>query len=773
MNKYANIPVIPLRGLTVLPKTTVHFDISRSGSIKAAKTAMESNGYLCVITQKDPEKENPGIEDLYNVGTLVKVVQLNKLNNGIIRVLAEGLAPVSIDDFSRNENMYIADLELVDLNKVPLDKDAQEAYVRELKKALETFFDLNEDISQNTIKSIMQLDDLEEINLQIMMRLKTGYIVKQCYLEQTGLEGRVNVVFDFLTKESNIENIRRDIVRKVKERLDKGQREHILREQMEVIRGELGEDANSEIAEFEEKIEALDAADEVKEKLKKELSRLKEYGGNNPDSNLLHTYIETMLEMPWNKKTEESKDIAKAREILDRDHYGLKKVKERVLEFLAVRALKDSNVGGPIICLVGPPGTGKTSIAKSVAEALNKKYVRISLGGVDDESEIRGHRKTYVGAMPGRIAKALSFAGSSNPLILFDEIDKLGYGIHGDPASALLEVMDSEQNSKFRDNYLEVPVDLSEVLFIATANNLDTIPEPLLDRMELIEVEGYTENEKFHIAKEHLVKKELEKNGLKKSQLNITDAGIKDIITKYTREAGVRQLDREIGRVCRKAAIKIVEENKAKVNFTSKNITEFLGKEKFRDDDVNKKDDVGIVTGLAWTAVGGVTLQIEVNTMPGKGNLKLTGQLGDVMKESAQIAISYVRSIMRKYKVDDEFFNENDIHIHIPEGAVPKDGPSAGITMATAILSAITNIKVRHLVAMTGEITLRGKVMPIGGLKEKILAAKLAGMKKVLVPFSNEADVAELSEEITSGLEIVYVKTMDEVIKNALVGQEK
>ena len=553
-----------------------------------------------------------------------------------------------------------------------------------------------------------------------------------------------------------------------KSSIDKSQKEHILREQMQVIREELGDDFLAEADEFEKQIHELNADEEVKEKLLKELSRFKSYAGNAVEGNVIRTYLENMLELPWNNETEENPDLKNAEEILNRDHYELKKVKERILEFLAVRQLTMAEKVSPIICLVGPPGTGKTSIAHSIAEALNKKYVRICLGGVDDESEIRGHRKTYVGAMPGRIAKGLKQAGTSNPLILFDEIDKMGRGVHGDPAAALLEVLDSEQNMKFRDNYVELPIDLSKVLFIATANDAGTIPEPLLDRMEIIEVEGYTENEKFHIAKDHLLKKQYEKNGIKKSWLSITDEGINSIIKYYTREAGVRQLDREISKVCRKAASEIVKNQKKRLKVTSKNIEKYLGRKIYDIDLANEKNDIGIVRGLAWTAVGGTTLQIEVNTMPGKGELKLTGQLGDVMKESAQIALTYVRSIADDYGVKKAFFKEHDIHIHVPEGAVPKDGPSAGITMATALLSAAAKRKVNCKVAMTGEVNLRGKVMPIGGLKEKLLAAKNAGIKTVLVPKKNEPMLDEISKEITSGMKIVLAEDMSEVLKTAL-----
>ncbi len=767
--KIYRLPAIPLRGLTILPGTTVHFDISRKSSIMAAETAMVNGVRLFVVTQKDPVEETPGFDGIYRVGTLVTIKQLSKLPDNVVRVMVEAEKKAEVLEFV-DENEYLeARVVPKSFEEIELNDNQEEAFLRELKEMLKEFDSSTHELPVSALQSLMNISKLEELMLQSMMRIKVGFKTKQEFLEADGTIERFEVVAKFLNKENEIGIIRNEIVTKVKERLDKNQREHILREQMQVIREELGDDYMSGADDLEEKIDALDAPEEVKEKLYKELKRYKSFGGNAVETNVIRTYIETMLELPWNTVTEENPDLDNAQQILDRDHYGLEKVKARVLEFLAVRVLTEAKGNSPIVCLVGPPGTGKTSIAKSVAEALNKNYVRISLGGVDDESEIRGHRKTYVGAMPGRIANALKQAKSSNPLILFDEIDKLGRGIHGDPASALLEVMDSEQNFAFRDNYLEVPVDLSKVLFIATANDMNTIPLPLIDRMEIIEVEGYTDNEKFHIAKEHLLAKEYEKNGIRKSQLNITDEALNSMIKYYTREAGVRQLDREISEICRKAARFLVQDGKKHLKVTSKNIEKYLGKKKFDIELANEKDDIGIVRGLAWTAVGGTTLQIEVNTMPGKGELRITGQLGDVMKESAQIALSYVRSIAADYGVDKEFFAENDLHIHVPEGAVPKDGPSAGITMATAILSAISGIPVYCKVAMTGEINLRGKVMPIGGLKEKLLAAKNAGIEKVLVPKKNLPDVDEISEEIKDGMEIVFVEQMNQVLKHALV----
>ncbi|MFQ9516167.1 MAG: endopeptidase La [Eubacterium sp.] len=771
-DKIYTIPAIPLRGLTILPGTTVHFDISRKSSIAAAETAMIKGQKLFVVTQKDPVEETPGFDGIYKTGTVVIIKQLNKLPDNIVRVMVEAKAKAEILSLSDGDSFLEGEIIEKNAETNPLTENQEEAFVRELKDMIKTYDGITHELTTSGIRSLMHISSLSTLMLQVLMRIKVDFRTKQEYLEEDDLIKKFAIVASFLKKENEIGLIRAEIVDKVKQRLDKNQKEHILREQMQVIREELGDDYMSGADELEKKIHELNANEEVKEKLLKELSRYKSLGGNAVEGNVIRTYIETMLEMPWNNETVENPDLQNAQEILDRDHYELKKVKERILEFLAVRVLTQAKGNSPIVCLVGPPGTGKTSIARSVAEALNKKYVRICLGGVDDESEIRGHRKTYVGAMPGRIATGLKQAGTSNPLILFDEIDKLGRGIHGDPSSALLEVMDSEQNSGFRDNYIEVPIDLSKVLFIATANDINTIPEPLLDRMEIIEVEGYTENEKFHIAKDHLIAKEYEKNGIKKSQLNITDEAIHSMIQNYTREAGVRQLDREISEICRKAARNLVQHGKKHLKVTSKNIEKYLGRKKFHADMANEKDDIGIVRGLAWTAVGGTTLQIEVNTMPGKGELKLTGQLGDVMKESAQIALSYVRSIATDYNVDKEFFNDYDIHVHVPEGAVPKDGPSAGITMATAILSAITSIPVNCKVAMTGEINLRGNVMPIGGLKEKLLAAKNAGIETVLVPLKNKPEVEEISDEIKEGIEILFVEKMSQVLERAVANPE-
>lgn len=765
-----NLPVIPLRGLTILPGTTVHFDVSRKQSIAAANEAVTTGEKLFVVSQKDPVVDAPGFDDVYKVGTVVEVKQLNKMPDRIVRVMVEAKERGIIHSYNEENSCIKGDIEIIKEPDEKITQVREIALLRELKDELALYDGINHELTPVGIKNIDNQESLSGTMLQIIMRIRMDFKTKQKYLEANTLLERYEVILSFFSIENEISQVKAEIIEKVKTNIDKNQREHILREQMRVIRDELGEnDATSDIDEMIEKTKKLNADDEIKEKILKEIKRLRMSAGNPADSNVLRNYIETMLDMPWNNCTEENQNVEDAEKILNRDHYGLTDVKERMLEFLSVRVLTKDKGESPIVCLVGPPGTGKTSIAHSIAEALNKKYVRICLGGVTDESEIRGHRKTYVGAMPGRIATAIRQANTANPLILLDEIDKLGQSIHGDPAAAMLEVLDSEQNSKFRDNYLEVPLDLSKVMFIATANDLSTVPRPLLDRMEIVEVSSYTDNEKFHIAKEHLIQKELEQNGLKRSQLTISDEAINKIIKYYTKEAGVRSLDRTIAKICRKAAKIIVGKEKKSIKVTSKNITKYLGKEKFRQDEANEKNEIGIVRGLAWTSVGGDTLQIEVNTMPGKGILVLTGNLGDVMKESAQIALSYAKSVAKEYGVDSKFFKENDIHMHIPEGAVPKDGPSAGITMSTAIVSAIANIPVDRYLAMTGEVTLRGKVLPIGGLKEKLLAAKDAGMKKVLVPVKNKTDVEEFSTEITDRLKIVYVSEMTEVLKQALV----
>ena len=765
-----NIPVVALRGMTLLPSMITHFDISREKSVKAVETAMLRDQKLVVVTQKSPETQDPGRKDLHKIGTLITVKQIMKLPQNIFRVLAEGLERVEVMDLDVADGCLVADAATFSEEELALpDEKNQEAMVQTLRTIFQDYCQANGKISRETALQIMEQTDLQKMVDQIAVNIPVFYEEKQKLLEAVDLTERFEQLSVLLENEIQVMNIKTEIQEKVKARVDKNQREYILREQLKVIREELGEDTTgAEADHFQEEADKLEASDEVKERIEKEIERFKNAGNNSAESSVIRGYIETLLELPWDKESVDNMDLANAREILDEDHYGLEKVKERVLEFLAVRALTKKG-DSPIICLVGPPGTGKTSIARSIARALDKKYVRICLGGVRDEAEIRGHRRTYIGAMPGRIANGMKQAGVKNPLMLLDEIDKVSSDYKGDTSSALLEVLDSEQNNKFRDHYVELPLDLSEVLFIATANDVQTIPRPLLDRMELIEVSSYTENEKLHIAKEHLLEKQIEKNGLSGYDFSITDKAMKKLISSYTREAGVRSLERKIGEICRKAAREFLEEGKGSIKVTETSLKNYLGKERYTVNRLNDADDIGIVRGLAWTSVGGDTLEIEVNVMPGKGELLLTGQLGDVMKESAMAGISYIRSVSREYGIDDKFFKENDIHIHIPEGAVPKDGPSAGITMATAMTSAITKLPVRADIAMTGEITLRGRVLPIGGLKEKLLAAKNAGIRLVLVPEKNRPDVAEISSEIKKGLEIRFVSHMDEVLKAALV----
>lgn len=765
-----NIPVVALRGMTLLPSMITHFDISREKSVKAVETAMLRDQKLVVVTQKSPETQDPGRKDLHKIGTLVTVKQIMKLPQNIFRVLAEGLERVEVMDLDVADGCLVADAATFSEEELALpDEKNQEAMVQTLRTIFQDYCQANGKISRETALQIMEQTDLQKMVDQIAVNIPVFYEEKQKLLEAVDLTERFEQLSVLLENEIQVMNIKTEIQEKVKARVDKNQREYILREQLKVIREELGEDTTgAEADHFQEEADKLEASNEVKERIEKEIERFKNAGNNSAESSVIRGYIETLLELPWDKESVDNMDLANAREILDEDHYGLEKVKERVLEFLAVRTLTKKG-DSPIICLVGPPGTGKTSIARSIARALDKKYVRICLGGVRDEAEIRGHRRTYIGAMPGRIAAGLHQAKVKNPLMLLDEIDKVSADYKGDTSSALLEVLDSEQNNKFADHYVELPIDLSEVLFIATANDIQNIPRPLLDRMEVIEISSYTENEKFHIAKEHLVPKQKKANGLKEAQLVIEDEALMEVISGYTREAGVRSLERQIGRICRKSARKILEEQVKEVVVTKENLEEFLGKERYEFQPANEKPEIGIVRGLAWTAVGGDTLQIEVNVMPGKGEFLLTGQLGDVMKESAQAGISFIRSVAEQYEIPKEFFEKHDIHIHIPEGAVPKDGPSAGITMATAMVSAITKVPVKADVAMTGEITLRGRVLPIGGLKEKLLAAKKAGIHMVLVPEKNEPDVRELDAEITDGLQIEFVGSMEQVLKLALV----
>ena len=732
MENFKKLPVIALRSMTILPDTMIHFDLIRKKSILAAEQAMSEDQEVFLVTQCHAETEDPQAEDLYQIGCIAKVKQVTKLPDNLVRVLVEGIC----------------------------------------RGRLRTLFGewewLGGDIEVLEVPAMDESSDPGKLMDQIIENIPADYTVKQKILEQVDLESRFEALAEVLATEVEVARIRTDLTEKVRERVDKNQKDYILREQLKYIQEELGEDDASDAALYEEKLQQLKASKEVKEKIAKEISRFKRLSTNSAESGVERAYIETLLELPWDKTSRETSDLTRAEEILDRDHYGLEQVKERMLEFLAVRALTKQGES-PIICLVGPPGTGKTSIARSVAEALNKKYVRISLGGVRDEAEIRGHRRTYVGSMPGRIVNGLRQAGVKNPLMLLDEVDKVSSDYKGDTASALLEVLDAEQNRNFRDHYVEIPIDLSEVLFVVTANTTETIPRPLLDRMEVIEVSSYTAAEKFHIAREHLMPKQLKKNGMQ-GRLIVSDNALRSVIEGYTREAGVRGLERKLGEICRKAARELLKEDKSCIRVNDRNLEKYLGKPRFHSLKANQTDEIGIVRGLAWTSVGGDTLQIEVNMMPGKGELELTGQLGDVMKESAMTGLSYIRSVSERYQIDPDVFKKNDFHIHIPEGAVPKDGPSAGITMATALLSALTHTPVRADLAMTGEITLRGRVLPIGGLKEKTLAAKTAGIKTVLVPEKNRPDVEEIPAEIKNGLEILFVETMDDVIAHAFVG---
>ncbi len=762
------LPAIALRGTTILPDMIVHFDVSRERSIKAIEAAMLHDQKIFLVTQKDPEVEKPELSELYQVGTVAYIKQVVKLPHDLLRVLVEGIERAELLGLEQEEPFLKAETALFEPDGAQYTKSLKEAMFRSIQKLFQRYCMESGKISKDLAAQIMNITELEELIPQISVNVPLTYQNKQKILEAVSLENQYEVLAVILNNEIEVLQIGHDLQRKLKARVDKNQRDYILREQLKLIREELGEENAADTAEeYRQKAEALDAPQEVKDKLNKEIDRFKSMNNAAAESSVLSTYIETLLGLPWNKKSEDSTDLKEAWKILEEGHYGLKDVKERIMEFLAVRKLT-SGGKSPILCLVGPPGTGKTSIAKSVAEALHKKYVRICLGGVRDEAEIRGHRKTYVGAMPGRITVALSQAGVSNPLMLLDEIDKTSSDYKGDTSAALLEVLDPEQNNHFNDHYVEVPQDLSEVLFIATANDMDGIPRPLLDRMEVIEISGYTENEKEHIAKDHLIPKQLEVNGIPEGKLKIQTPALRKIITLYTREAGVRGLERKIGQICRKAAREIMENDQKKVTVNSKNLENYLGKARYSYLMANKRDEVGIARGLAWTQVGGDTLQIEVNVMPGKGELVLTGQLGDVMKESAQAGISYIRSVADKYGIAPEFFQENDIHVHIPEGAVPKDGPSAGITMATAMLSAIIGREVRADVAMTGEITLRGHVLPIGGLKEKLLAAKYAKIKQVLVPKDNKPDIQEMDAEILDGLKISFVDNMNEVLHEAL-----
>ncbi|WP_294148580.1 endopeptidase La [uncultured Clostridium sp.] len=769
-DKKMRLPAIALRGLTVLPQMTINFDIIRGKSIAAVEKAMVGDQKVLLITQVKPEEMNPDMEDLFHIGTVGFVKQLVKMPGGMVRVTVEGLEKAELLELDNSGSTLTATAELLGDIEDDLNVIEKEAMLRIVKEKLEEYGKLNQTAGKDFLLSLTSASGLEELLHQLAVQFPWDYEARQRILECTYLSSMYETVLQLLLTETEVYRVKKEFQTKVKAAIDKNQKDYILREQMRVIREELGEDNPvSDADELKKQLKSIKADKEIKDRILKEINRFKGMPSGSQDANVLRTYLETVLELPWNKVTKDNADLKFAERVLEEDHYGLTQVKERVLEYLAVRILTKKGTS-PIICLVGPPGTGKTSIARSVARALGKKYVRISLGGVHDEAEIRGHRKTYVGAMPGRIVEGIKLAGVSNPLMLLDEIDKVSSDYKGDTSSALLEVLDSEQNIHFRDHYIELPINLSEVLFIATANTTQTIPGPLLDRMELIEVNSYTENEKFHIGKNYLIRKQMEKNGLTRAQLTITNPALEKIIHNYTREAGVRNLERRIGDICRKAARELLEQDRKSIRITDKNLEKYLGREKVLYEDANDEDQVGIVRGLAWTSVGGDTLQIEVNVMPGKGNLQMTGQLGDVMKESAQTALTWVRSVASvKYRVPEDYFETHDIHIHIPEGAVPKDGPSAGITMAAAMLSAVTERLVSAKTAMTGEITLRGHVLMIGGLKEKLLAAKMAHIEKVLVPDKNRPDVEELSKEITKGMDIIYVKEMEDVIREAFV----
>ena len=762
-----------LRGTTILPDMIVHFDINRPRSIRSLEEAMQEEQKIFLVTQRDPAVEEPGQADLYEMGCIAQVKQIVKLPKNMMRVLVEGQQRAQLWALKEEEGYLLAEIEEVRPEGEDLAENAREAMLQGMRELFGSYCRENPKVSRELSSQFMELQDVELLVDQISINLPLDYEKRQKLLEAAGLTERYETLGVILANEIEVMQIRADIQRKVQERVDKGQREYLLREQLKLIREELGDDTSMLDADrFAEAAEKLEASDEVKDKIREEIRRFKNVGYNSSESAVIRGYIETLLSLPWDRESTDNEDLKRAREVLNEDHYGLEKVKERVLEYLAVRTLTEKGQS-PILCLAGPPGTGKTSIARSIARALEKQYVRICLGGVRDEAEIRGHRRTYVGAMPGRLVQGLVQAKVKNPLMLLDEIDKVSSDYKGDTSSALLEVLDGEQNKHFVDHYVEIPLDLSQVLFIATANDLSAIPRPLLDRMEIIEVGSYTENEKKHIAQKHLVPRQMEANGLKKGQLILREEALEAVISGYTREAGVRTLERKIGEICRKAARKILEEKRRRITVTEKNLEEYLGKSRYHFQKANSRDEVGIVRGLAWTSVGGDTLQIEVNLLPGKGEFLLTGQLGDVMKESARAGISYIRSVADRYGIEKKFFEEHDIHIHIPAGAVPKDGPSAGITMATAVLSAVTGIPVRADVAMTGEITLRGRVLPIGGLKEKLLAAKKAGIKKILVPDENRLDVEEIESEITEGLEIVFVKQMEEVLLQALAERKE
>jgi len=770
--KTSTLPVLPLRGLPVFPYMIIHFDVGRSKSISAIEECMIEDQLLLLLAQKDPDMETVTPDDLYSVGTIARVKQILKVSEDDVRILVEGIARAKVEEFTSTSPYFecLVTEYAAYGEKTEQQRLTEDAYIREITKMCATYFSLMGKFEKEAMTPPAGISDAEQFADIVAAALATDLETKQEILEQFDVIDRMEKILSVLHSEIEILRLEHSISHKVKDKIDKNQREYYLREQIKVIKDELGEgdDPDSESEAIFAKLKALNAPEAVMQKAEKELSRLERMQPGNPDATVIRGYLDWLTQIPWNIKDEENKDLTVAAQILDEDHYGMKKVKERIVEFLAVRTLSGGKKS-PIICLAGPPGVGKTSVAKSIARALGRKYVRMSLGGVKDEAEIRGHRKTYIGAMPGRIISALKQAGTSNPLILLDEIDKLGADHRGSTSAALLEVLDSEQNFSFRDHYVELEYDLSDVLFLTTANSLDSIDRPLLDRMEVIELDGYTDREKLAIAKEYIIPKQIKEHGLKKSHVRISDEAILEIVNCYTRESGVRELERRIGEIMRKAARAIVSGTKKSMSVSAKNIETYLGTRIFRDNENVKKDEVGVATGLAWTMYGGDTLCIEVNLMEGQGALELTGQLGDVMKESAKAAVSYIRANASKFGIDPEFHKQYDIHIHVPEGAVPKDGPSAGITIATALISALTGKKVSKKVAMTGEITITGRILPIGGLREKALAAYRMGIKTVLIPQPNTKDIEDIPEEVRAKMNFVVADTMDTVLKTALV----
>lgn len=763
------IPLLPLRGLVVFPHMILHFDVGRAKSIKALEEAMMKDQMIFLAAQKDPGLEGPAWEDIYPVGTIAKIKQLLRLPGDTIRVLVEGIERAHTMEHISVEPLYQVAVRECPAPKKLSRKPEVEALVRQVTSYFEKYAKLTNRISADTTFTVTAMEDYARLSDVIAANMMLRLEQKQSILNEISPVKRLERLLEILVKEIEILEVEQNINHKVRQQIDKSQKEYYLREQLKAIQNELGEgqQQNEEIDEYRERIAKAELPKDVEAKALKELDRLSKMYSSSAESSVIRTFLDWIIELPWNKKTDENMDLQHAEKVLNEDHYGLDKVKERMVEYLAIRKLKNG-LHGPIICLVGPPGVGKTSIARSIAKALNRNYVRMSLGGVRDEAEIRGHRRTYVGAMPGRIISAIKQAGSKNPLILLDEIDKMSSDFKGDPASAMLEVLDGEQNKEFRDHYLEVPFDLSDVMFLTTANYKDNIPRPLLDRMEIIDISGYIDEEKLQIALRHLIPKQIENHGLKPAQIRFDEAAVMDIINYYTREAGVRNLEREISAVCRKVARVIVSGKKKSVRITRASLSQYLGSKKYLYDMANEQDEIGIARGLAWTPVGGDTLSIEVNLMPGDGAVELTGQLGDVMKESARIARSYVRSVAEMIGIETDFHKKYDMHIHVPEGAIPKDGPSAGITLATAMISALTHIPVRRNVAMTGEITLRGKVLPIGGLKEKVIAAHRAGIDTVLLPMENQKDIEEIPENIREKIKLLPVQSMDQVMREAL-----